>query len=161
VEVNHSTLCPQGTFEYQHAIGSDTNASLQRGFEGWSNVDLPVFVDALRDELVKCTSAQMDLPATATMPARKRRIVFGPPVRAVARDAQEGAEEHDFCPCCLLTKSFDAFKEHVEGNTFCGVRLYASRDANGVAEADCRINGVDWPAGVSALLKYVATWPDR
>ena len=35
------------------------------------------------------------------------------------------------------------------------------RNAEGSAEADCRVNGVDWPAGKAALLKYVATWPER
>ena len=40
-------------------------------------------------------------------------------------------------------------------------RLFASRDSESVAQADCRINGVDWAPGISALLKYVATWPNR
>ena len=42
-----------------------------------------------------------------------------------------------------------------------GIRLFATRNAEGVTQADCRINGIDWPPGVAALLKYVATWPDR
>ena len=69
-----------------------------------------------------------------------------------------GLVESPPCPLCL---SLTAFRDHLQANEFCGIRLFASRDANGEAVADCRINGVDWAPGQAELLKYVATWPDR
>jgi hypothetical protein len=51
------------------------------------------------------------------------------------------ADEHSFCPCCLLTRSFEAFKALFEGERFHALRLYAARDLDGLAQADCRVNG--------------------
>jgi hypothetical protein len=158
IEVNHPQLCPQGTFEYQHAIGRSISDSLELGFTGWADTDLPVFIDALRDELKDCTAV---VTSQERWP-RKRQIIFGPPVRAMRRPTQEEAPAaHDFCPCCLFTNCFDAFVQFLEGNSFCGVRLFASRDDEGATSADCRIDGVDWPAGAEALRKYAATWPGQ
>ena len=53
------------------------------------------------------------------------------------------------------------FTDHLHGDRFYGIRLFAARNSEGGAEADCRINGVDWAPGAAALLEYVATWPDR
>jgi hypothetical protein len=163
IEVNHPLLCAAGTFEYQHAIGSTLRDALEQGFVGWADTDLPVFMDALRVKLEECTGLELEEGegAGTTSTPRKRQIILGPPLHAVARAASEPDPEHEFCPCCLLTNCLEAFQEPIEGDDFCGLRLFASRDANGVAQADCRINGVDWPAGVTALLKYVATWPER
>ena len=53
------------------------------------------------------------------------------------------AEEHPFCPCCLLTRSFEAFRGFMEGDGFYCLRLFAARDTEGVPQADCRVNGED------------------
>lgn len=156
IEVNHPALCPAGTFEYQHSIGQTLTESLQKGFTSWADTDLPVLRDALRDPLEECASLEIDSSGP-----RRRQVVLGPPVRAVARDAQEPEEGHAFCPCCLLTSCLEAFEGPLASDAFQGVRLFASRDAEGVVQADCRINGVDWPAGAEALLRYAASWPDR
>jgi hypothetical protein len=162
IEINHPTLCADGMFEYQHSIGETLDESLQRGFAGWADTDLPVFLDALREQPEDCSSMMMEYPAEGSMPARKRQILFGPPTQTAARQQQEPAdEEHSFCPCCLLTNCLDAFEEQLKSDSFHGVRLFASRNSEGLAEADCRINGVDFPAGAAALLKYVATWPGK
>jgi hypothetical protein len=58
-----------------------------------------------------------------------------------------------------LTKSFEAFKELMEGSGFYGLRLFAAHDQNGVPQADCRVNGEDWEKGAEALRSYVTTWP--
>lgn len=159
IEINHPVLCPprdqQGTFEYQHAGGSTLCESLESGFKGWADMDLPVFMDALREQLEDCTAMEMNADGWT----HKRQIILGPPVRAMLRAPKPGDEEHEFCPCCLLTQSFEAFREPIEGDGFCGVRLFASRDQDGLAQADCRINGVDWPQGAQALRQYVSTWP--
>jgi hypothetical protein len=160
IEVNHPVLCPEGTFEYQHSIGNTLGDSVGKGIASWADVDLPVFMDALRDTPQECTAVVKEVVAD-TRPKRKRQILFGPPVHAVTREVRESGQAHDFCPCCMLTGCFDAFQEVVESDGFCGVRLFASRDQDGVPQADCRINGVDWAPGTAALLKYIATWPDR
>jgi hypothetical protein len=157
IEVNHPQLCAQGTFEYQHAVGRTLSDALKQGFTGWADLDLPVFMDALRDKLEDCTA----MVTSEERWPRKRQIIFGPPARAIFRAAKEADLTHDFCPCCLLTNCFDAFTEQLHSDAFCGIRLFASRNDDGVAQSDCRINGIDWPAGAAALLKYVATWPGQ
>ena len=76
------------------------------------------------------------------------------------RKPEDTSEEHPFCPCCLLTKSFEAFRELIEGNGFYGLRLFAARDAEGELQADCRVNGDDWDKGAQALREYARTWPE-
>jgi Family of unknown function (DUF6348) len=88
-------------------------------------------------------------------------MVLGPTVHMATKDATHTSGPHDFCPCCLLTSSFGAFTQQLEADRFFGIRLFATRDQDGVIQADCRIDGVDWPSGAEALSKYVATWPDR
>ena len=51
-------------------------------------------------------------------------------------------------------------KPRVFDDRFYGIRFFAARNSDGVAEADCRINGEDWPPGKEALRAYVAKWPD-
>jgi hypothetical protein len=161
IDMNHPELCPGGIFEYQHAAGATMNESLRAGFEGWAATDLPVLIDASREKPEICTFMILEYPATRSLPARKRQILFGPPVRTVTRGAAKSKEEHEYCPCCLLTNSMEAFQRQIEGNDFCGVRLYAARNSKGGGEVDCRVNGVDWALGKAALKKYVKKWPDR
>jgi hypothetical protein len=167
IEINHETLCPAGTFEYQHAAGESASESLQQGFDAWANWDLPVLSEALLDQFDRCMVMAMSLPEREGVPARTRQLIFGPPARAMVKQpdrpappAEQSDDEHDFCPCCLITRSFEAFREQIEGDGFFAVRLFAMRNASGGYEADCRVNGVDWPAGAEALVKYAETWPD-
>ena len=161
VEVNHSELCPDGTFEYQHSVGEKASMSILKGLEGWADIDLPVFMDALRPRAQDCMVMSKEYPATGNSPARQRQMVLGPPIHMASKEKTDTAGPHEFCPCCLLTNAFDAFAEQLEADRFCGIRLFAMRDREGGTQADCRVDGVDWPAGAEALLKYVATWPDR
>jgi hypothetical protein len=172
VEVNHPQLCPSGLFEYQHAVGQTPELSLQTGFQNWFQLDLPVFQDALRAEGRDLMRMKMEFPS---VPNAQREVIFGPashlllnkPAAAEAtpgndeQDEDEPADEHDFCPCCLFTNCLDSFQEQLSADAFYGIRLFASRDVSGKPSADCRINGVDWPAGQEALLKYAAGWPAR
>jgi hypothetical protein len=87
-------------------------------------------------------------------------VLFGPVAHQAAREATE-EEEHPFCPCCLFTNTWDAYKPQIESDGVYGLRLYAARDTQGEVQADCRVNGQDWPAGAEALRAYVAQWPDR
>lgn len=64
-----------------------------------------------------------------------------------------------FCACCFLTNNFDAFKSLVESDGVHAIRFYAARNPDGSPEADCRVNGHDFPDGAAALRRYATTWP--
>jgi hypothetical protein len=139
IEVAHAGLLPQGVFEYQHSGGETTGQALTRGFDLWAQVDLVVFQDALGGELAHCTSMDMSWKE-----GRQRRVLFGPVAHRAALPAAEVEEE-----------------PQIESDGVYGLRLYAARDAEGEVQADCRVNGEDWPAGAEALRAYVTQWPDR
>jgi hypothetical protein len=159
VEVHHPQLVPDGAFEYQHSRGSDTTASVIAGLQGWAELDLVVFLDAARDELEHCTGLQMGLPDANEGDRRVRRVVLGPPARLVTDRNTPEDPEHPFCPCCLLTKTMEAFRQFLAGDAFYGIRVYAARTADASVMADCRINGEDWEPGTEALRAYAETWP--
>jgi hypothetical protein len=151
IQVAHASLVPGGVFEYQHSSGTDIRDSFTKGFKHWAEYDLPVFIDAQRAKATLCMVAEME---------PDRRLVFGPPVH-MAQKPGAAPSEHDFCPCCLVTKNITAFDELLRDGKFHGIRLFVSRDAEGLIEADCRVNGIDRPAGAEALKRYAQSWPDR
>ena len=163
MQSNHPKLCPAGVFEYQHSTGNNVADSISRGFDQWVQTDFVPLLDALLPQPETCTALLMEFPAGDGRAARVRRAVLGP----VAHFMQEppstpddnAAEEHPFCPCCLLTNSFEAFRELIEGDGFYCLRLFSARDTEGAAQADCRVNGEDWESGVQALREYARTWP--
>lgn len=162
VEVRHPQLVPDGLFEYQHSTGDTLEGSLTKGIESWVALDLPVLLDALRDEPTACSIWKMAFPATADRPARVRRAVLGHVAYYSPKggnDSDLGEDEHAFCNCCFLTRNIEAFKSLVEGEGTFGVRFYAARGDDGTPRADCRINGEDYGPGMEALRAYVATWP--
>ncbi len=160
VEISHPKIVPVSVFEYQHSTGDNLEQSVAKGFSGWMNLDLPVFLDALRREPKDCTFLQMELPASETAPKRKRRVILGP-VSYYAALPPDTTEEHPFCPCCLFTKSIEPMKPIVNDRRFHAIRLFGMRAADGTPSADCRVNGEDLAEGQRALLEYIKTWPNR
>jgi len=161
LQISHASLIPAGVFEYQTASGTDVRDSFAKAFKSWAEFDLPVFLDALRDQAKTCMVMQMTPggESTSVLPP-DRRLVFGPTLQmAVNPETIKG--DHDFCPCCLFTNSIDAFDDLLRNKDFYGVRLFVSRDAEGRIEADCRVNGIDRPQAAAALARYAKTWPDR
>lgn len=174
IQVHHPALVPDGIFEYQHSNGDDLEGSFREGFVRWAETDFVTLLEALRPKLKDCTSLKLEIPERNGEPAYSRRAVLGPFVHVQANPKNEAQQTttdrpasdessqeqcHDFCPCCLLTNSFEAFRELFESNRFYGLRMFAMRNQHGVPEADCRVNGDDWVKGKEALLKYVETWP--
>ena len=174
MQAHHPVLVPDGVFEYQHSTGDNVEDSIRKGFDQWAASDFVALVEALQPKPSTCTTLQMEIPHKDGKLAYTRRAVLGPVARFVqnpqvytkmkAMDSGRGVpdgqcEAHDFCPCCLLTNSFDVFKNHMEGNHFFGLRLFAARDIKGEPQADCRVNGEDFEQGAEALRKYAATWP--
>ena len=160
IQVSHDTLIPDGLFEYQHSTGDDVRDSFTKGFESWVELDLTPLRDSLKPK-PDGMSLVMDPKREGTsLLKRDRRVVFGPPLQMTQR-AVIGPQEHDFCPCCLFTNSLTAFEKLVNTSAFYGIRLYAMRTKEGEIEADCRVNGEDFPEGAAGLARYAASWPDR
>jgi len=163
IQTNHPTLAPDGVFEYQHSTGSSIADAISKGFDQWVQTDFVPLLEALRPQPEACTAMVMEFPATAGKPARVRRAILGPVAHFIQNPPHESEknvpEEHSFCPCCLLTKSFEAFRELIEGDGFYCLRLFAARDTEGTPQADCRVNGEDLERGAQALREYVSTWP--
>jgi len=158
LQVNHPTLIPGGVFEYQHSTGDTVGESLAKGFDQWVQTDFVTLLDALRAKPEHCTTMEMTFPAKDGKPERVRRAVLGPCTH-VGGTPPDTSQEHPFCPCCLLTNSFEAFGDLIEADAFYGLRLLAMRDRDGEPGADCRVNGDDWERGAQALRDYVSTWP--
>lgn len=160
IQVHHPTLVPAGVFEYQHSTGDCMQDSIRRGFDQWVRTDFVTLLDAAAPQGTSCMNLVMTIPATEGKPERTRRAVLGPIAHYQATPpASDPEEEHPFCPCCLLTRSFPAFKELFEADGLIGVRLFALRDDEGDPAADCRVNGEDYPAGTEALRAYATNWP--
>jgi hypothetical protein len=175
IQTHHPALVPDGVFEYQHATGDNVEASIRKGLDQWAQTGFVALLDALQPTPAKCTTLRMTFPEKDGKLAYTRRAVLGPVFHWVehaeiyeqksaagsGEDVERGqGERHDFCPCCLLTRSFETFVELVEDRGFYGLLLFAARDVKGVPQADCRVNGNDWDAGAEALRKYVTTWPE-
>src|SRR5437016_4486381 len=76
-----------------------------------------------------------------------RRILLGPPARFGAAPPEAGkssAHEHPYCPCCLTTNCFEAFRPLIEADETFALRLFAARRDDGEPLADCRVNGQDY-----------------
>ena len=56
-------------------------------------------------------------------------------------------------------RQFGSPRMLIKSDHFYGLRLFACRDENDDAMADCRVNGEDWEEGKEALCAYVNTWP--
>jgi hypothetical protein len=163
MQTHHPTLSPEGVFEYQHSTGDTIADSISKGFDQWVQTDFVPLLEALRPKPTSCTAMEMAFPAKEGKPARVRRAILGPVAHFMQerpkKPEQDPPEEHPFCPCCLLTNSFEAFRELIEGDGFYGLRFFAARNPDGTPEADCRVNGEDWETGKQALRDYALTWP--
>jgi hypothetical protein len=168
ITVTHPEAILNPIFEWQHSSASTMQEGIAQGFDQWCRLDLPVLQDALREKLETCTSLQFDFPDRVLA----RRVVLGgimgaggrprdlTPTTKVADDRDHEDSAHEFCPCCLFTKNSDAFQELLTGTGLHAIRIFAMRDAQGQVNADCRVNGEDFPAGKASLIEYAKTWPD-
>ncbi|MFO0964731.1 MAG: DUF6348 family protein [Gemmataceae bacterium] len=160
MQVNHPSLCAEGIFEYQHSAGARVDEALRNGFDGWALGDLVTLLAALEAKPSNCTFMEMSFPETEERPARIRRAILGPVAHFMSKPPKIAAnEEHPFCPCCLLTNSFQTFEQFITGDGFFGLRLFAGRDEQGAPQADCRVNGEEYEPGKEALRGYARTWP--
>jgi hypothetical protein len=165
IQIHHPVLVPGGVFEYQHSAADTAVNSFRNGIDQWSRLDFVSLLESARSTPGTCMTMVLSLPEKDGKPPRTRRGVFGPVAHyrtkpsATGDESESKPDEHSFCPCCLLTRSFPAFQSMVEGEDFFALRLFAARDENGQPQADCRVNGEDWEPGAEALREYATTWP--
>lgn len=164
IEVRHSDRIPEGIFEYQHSTGDGLCSSFTKGFQTWMEIDFAVLKDAVGRHAEKCLALEMTFPAKNGNPPHFRRTLLGPVSWSRAEPPPEPSspEEHSpFCSCCLFTALSQHLKEHLGSPQFYALRFFATRDQDGNALADCRINGLDWEPGKQALIDYVGRWPGQ
>ncbi|WP_343652427.1 DUF6348 family protein [Stenotrophomonas sp.] len=164
IEARHPELFADGLFEYQHAAGDSEQDAVLSGFENWVRVDLATLQAAIgADDAPELQMLTLRYPAEETGTALARAVVLGPLAHYRGEPRDEAAacseDDHGSCPCCLFTQSLEAFNELLKTRQFLGIRLFASRDADGQCEADCRVNGHDFPAALPLLRAYAARWP--
>jgi hypothetical protein len=163
IESQHPQLFADGLFEYQHANGADEQASLLSGFQAWARVDLVTLQTAIgAQDAQGLPMMGLTYPAGDNGEEHQRTVVLGPLAhyRAQEVDASTCSEDdHGSCPCCLFTRSMDAFDDLLKARQFLAIRLFASRDADGLCEADCRVNGHDFAGALPRLRAYAASWP--
>ncbi|MBF5004844.1 DUF6348 family protein [Diaphorobacter caeni] len=159
IEASHPTLFPNPLFEYQHAQGRSRLDALGRGFAAWVDMDLVALIDACSPSPVHCSIIELGYAGKGVHGTTRREVLLGP-MAHYQQHASRRAEEHPFCPCCLFTNSMAAFGGLLQSHDFLGVRLYASRDPDGLCEADCRVNGHHFSAAVALLCAYAELWPD-
>jgi hypothetical protein len=148
IEIKHPTLILSPVFEYQHSAGPNLDGSLTAGFRQWYDSDFVTLMDAVREKAEDC----MELSDS------QRRIILGPLIHGCQLDIPRDDSEHPPCPCCMFTKTKEAYRSLMASSGFYALRLYAARDPHGRPIADCRLNGEDFPAGKKSLIEYARTW---
>lgn len=163
IESQHRVLFADGLFEYQHANGTDEQASLLSGFQAWVRVDLGTLQTAIGAEDAQGLPMMgLTYPAGDDGQELERTVVLGPLAHYREHEMDTGPrseDDHGSCPCCLFTRSIDALDALLKTRSFLAIRLFASRDADGLCEADCRVNGHDFAAALPLLRAYAASWP--
>jgi hypothetical protein len=158
IDASHPIFFPKGLPEYQYSYATSVEGAVTSGFSNWACTDLVALQDAVVAQPAHCTSIEMKFPVDGAEAQRTRRVVFGPTGHYVSV-APQHAEEHPFCPCCLLTQNLEVFRSVLESDETVGIRLFASRDENGDVAADCRLNGDDFLEGAEQLKNYAQSWP--
>jgi len=155
IEIKHPSRIHSPVFDFQHAVGSNLEESLGKGFRQWFDSDFAVLCEAVREQAKD--SMELRFPPGD---CPERRVTFGPVLHMREKEPalDSPTEEHPFCPCCLFTKSLDAFQPLLRSPGFYAIRLFASRDEHGKLLADCRVNGLDHPEGKRALIQYAKKW---
>jgi len=161
ITARHADAFPLGLTEYQHARGNSTVESISSGFEGWADMDLVALQDALLDAPRNSSILRKSYGDPSSGHPLEREFILGPTVHVATLPPSEAAEDHPFCPCCLLMNSFEAFNGLLQEDRVLGIRLYAAVHPDGEEVADCRVNGEEFSEGAGALLRYVSTWPRR
>ncbi|TGQ54043.1 hypothetical protein EN855_035350, partial [Mesorhizobium sp. M1C.F.Ca.ET.212.01.1.1] len=107
IESQHPVLFADGLFEYQHANGTDEQASLLSGFQAWVRVDLATLQTAIGAEDAQGLPMMgLTYPAGDDGQELERTVVLGPLAHYREHEMDTGPrseDDHGSCPCCLFT----------------------------------------------------------
>ncbi|WP_304333940.1 DUF6348 family protein [Conchiformibius steedae] len=166
LQINHPELFPNGIFEFQYTFGRcDTlTEALLSGFDIWLKTDWETLSDAAHPHQAQHLHLALDDQDSGL----KRLVLMGsvgfyPPVPETDTPSppttdQTGEAHDEFCECCLFTQSLSAFAPLIQSSDNYAIRIFVSRNADGLIEADCRVNGEDWQEATEALCNYAKTW---
>jgi hypothetical protein len=116
--------------------------------------------DAVLERPEYCSMLYMPWPSQDAPVVRHRRVIFGPVQLTARTELLPTSEDHgSMCPCCFFTGTIEAFQPMLDDGKFHAVRFFGMRQDD-EAQADCRINGLDYDHGKYAIVKYVNSWPD-
>lgn len=168
VQIHHKEVFPNGIFEYVYPQKKVENVigGLFELFETWVNLDWRTLCDCLKFEKSEFMSMRIDLNKEKT---QAKHVFYGPVLSYPNIDVEDAKAKgidvdpyiDEFCPCCLFTNSMEAFVKQIKDtNQNYAIRLFAMKDPNGEVDADCRINGEEYPQAEEYLKKYAKTWKD-
>lgn len=168
IQIHHKEIFPNGIFEYVYPQKKAENVigGLFELFETWADLDWLTLCDCLKFEKSEFMSMRIDLNKEKT---QARHIFYGSVLSYPNIDVEEAKSKgidvdpyiDEFCPCCLFTNSMEAFDKQIKDTSQnYAIRLFAMKNPDGEVDADCRINGEEYPQAENYLKKYAKTWKD-
>ena len=165
IQIHHKEIFPDGIFEYIYPQKQATNLAdgLFDLFNTWVDLDWETLDDCLKLKNSKYMSMEIELEDVV------KHVFYGPVLSYPNVDVEKlkvkGIDPDpyidEFCPCCLFTNSMEAFDAQIKDTEKnYAVRLFATKNVNGEVEADCRINGEEYPQAEEYLKKYASTWKE-
>ena len=169
IQIHHDRLFPKGIFEYQYSLYFDNfRDALTNAFRSWIILDWETLTDAVNSGNAKHMEQMIEM-VYGEKGTIKKHLFYGPVVSYPNFDTEKSIKEgtdldkyiDEFCPCCLFTNSLKAFSKQMEskGENY-AIRLFAMKNPDGTLDADCRINGKEYPEAEEYLKKYAETWKD-
>jgi len=166
IQIHHKEIFPNGIFEYVYPQKEVENAidGLFELFETWADLDWLTLCDCLKFEKSEYMSMRIDLNKGKT---QARHVFYGAilVIRTLMWKRQKRGELMliltlmNFCPCCLFINSMEAFDEQIKDTSQnYAIRLFAMKNPDGEIDADCRINGEEYPQAEKYLKNYAKTW---
>ena len=166
IQIHHKEIFPNGIFEYVYPQQKAKNAidGLFELFETWVDLDWLTLCDCLKFEKSEYMSMRIDLDKEKI---KSKHVFYGPVLSYPNFDVEEAKSKgididpyiDEFCPCCLFTNSMEAFDEQIKDTSQnYAIRLFAMKNPDGKIDADCRINGEEYPQAEKYLKNYTKTW---
>ncbi|BBM45643.1 DUF6348 family protein [Leptotrichia trevisanii] len=166
IQIHHKEIFPNGIFEYVYPQQKAENAidGLFELFETWVDLDWLTLCDCLKFEKSEYMSMRIDLDKEKI---KSKHVFYGPVLSYPNFDVEEAKSKgididpyiDEFCPCCLFTNSMEAFDEQIKDTSQnYAIRLFAMKNPDGEIDADCRINGEEYPQAEKYLKNYTKTW---
>lgn len=169
IQIHHKELFPEGIFEYIYPQTNENNIidGLFSLFKTWVDLDWETLCDCLNPtDKSKYMSAKISFDEENK---KVRQVYYGAVLSYPNIDIEDAKTKgidvepyiDEFCPCCLFTKSMEAFDNQIKDfNKNYAIRLFALKAPDGELDADCRVNGEEYPEAEKYLKEYAKTWKD-